>query len=195
MEEVVKYGVDVVERLREFSRQDPEAEAEPVALERGAGDGHGPVRAPPARRRASSSCGASRARRPPVLARRSELVTAVVNLVFNAIEAMPGGGPSSCAPAPTAGAAGSRWPTTAPACRPRIERRIFEPFFTTKDQGTGLGLAMVYAFVNRHSGELTRRHRARAAGPASACGSRRRRVIAKSRKFRAIPCRLAHPCE
>ena len=37
-----------------------------------------------------------------------------------------------------------------------IKRRLFEPFLTTKGvEGTGLGLAMVYAFVHRHSGELT----------------------------------------
>jgi len=42
-----------------------------------------------------------------------------------------------------------------PGMPPEIERRIFEPFVTTKEQGTGLGLAMVYTFVNRHSGELT----------------------------------------
>jgi signal transduction histidine kinase len=154
MEEVVKYGVDVVERLREFSRQDPEAVAEPVALERvleTAMDLCGP-RLP--------GGGQFELRREPgqapaVLARRSELVTAVVNLVFNAIEAMPAGGHIVVR---TGGDKGGGWIEVAddgPGMTPEIERRIFEPFFTTKDQGTGLGLAMVYAFVNRHSGELT----------------------------------------
>jgi signal transduction histidine kinase len=154
MEEVVKYGVDVVERLREFSRQDPEAIAEPVRLER-------------VLETAMELCGPRlpvgthiELRRepgetPPVLARRSELVTAVVNLVFNAIEAMPAGGSIVVR---TGAESSGGWIEVAddgPGMPPEIERRIFEPFFTTKDQGTGLGLAMVYAFVHRHSGELT----------------------------------------
>ena len=39
---------------------------------------------------------------------------------------------------------------------PEIEKRVFEPFFTTKgDEGTGLGLAMVYACMQRHRGTVT----------------------------------------
>ena len=37
-----------------------------------------------------------------------------------------------------------------------IESRVFEPFFTTKgDEGTGLGLAMVYATMQRYGGVIT----------------------------------------
>ena len=154
MEEVVKYGVDVVERLREFSRQEPETVAEPVTLEKvleTALDLCAPRLPTGTPFQLQREPGQS----PAVLARRSELVTAVVNLVFNAIEAMPAGGSIAVR---TGGNDDGGWIEVAddgPGMPPEIERRIFEPFFTTKDQGTGLGLAMVYAFVHRHSGELT----------------------------------------
>jgi signal transduction histidine kinase len=153
MEEVVRYGVDVVERLREFSRQEPEALAEPVALDRvleTAIELCGP-RLPGG---AAFELVREPGQAPPVLARRSELVTAVVNLVFNAIEAMPAGGRIVVR---TGAERDGGWIEVAddgPGMPPEIERRIFEPFFTTKDQGTGLGLAIVYAFVHRHRGEL-----------------------------------------
>ncbi|MCG8572930.1 MAG: response regulator, partial [Spirochaetes bacterium] len=37
------------------------------------------------------------------------------------------------------------------------QKHIFEPFFTTKtkDEGTGLGMAMVYSIVNKHAGFIT----------------------------------------
>jgi signal transduction histidine kinase len=154
MEDVVKDGVDVVERLRAFSRQDPERQAEPVSLAQileTSLDLCAPRLPASARIELRREPGES----PAILARRSELVTAVVNLVFNAIEAMPGGGHIVVR---TGASRGGGWIEVAddgPGMPPEIERRIFEPFFTTKEQGTGLGLAMVYAFVHRHSGELT----------------------------------------
>jgi len=43
-----------------------------------------------------------------------------------------------------------------PGIPEELQARVFEPFFTTKGkEGTGLGLAMVYAFVQRHAGKLT----------------------------------------
>jgi signal transduction histidine kinase len=159
MEEVVRHGVDVVDRLRAFSRQDPEQEAEPVALAvvmETVLELCGP-RLPPG---AGIELRREPGEAPVILARRSELVTAVVNLVFNAIEAMSAA-ESACGSAITVrtGAAdGGGWIEVVddgPGMPPEIERRIFEPFFTTKEQGTGLGLAMVYAFVHRHRGKLT----------------------------------------
>jgi signal transduction histidine kinase len=38
---------------------------------------------------------------------------------------------------------------------PEVEQRVFEPFFTTKgDEGTGLGLATLYSFVQQSRGRV-----------------------------------------
>jgi signal transduction histidine kinase len=42
-----------------------------------------------------------------------------------------------------------------PGMTPEIEHHVFDPFFTTKgDEGTGLGLAMVFACMQRHGGTV-----------------------------------------
>jgi two-component system sensor histidine kinase FlrB len=41
-----------------------------------------------------------------------------------------------------------------PGVATHLQQRIFEPFFTTRSQGTGLGLAVVQAVVNSHSGDV-----------------------------------------
>jgi signal transduction histidine kinase len=154
--EVVRHGLDVVERLRAFSRQEAEPDSsEPVDLDQvmataielcrpRVGDG--------SRIHLLGDPGHPL----PVVARTSELVTAVVNLVFNAADALQGTSGSITVRTGT-GESGA-WievEDTGPGIPPQLAARVFEPFFTTKPDGTGLGLAMVYAFAQRHRGTAT----------------------------------------
>lgn len=83
----------------------------------------------------------------------AELRAAVLNLVQNAVDAMPGGGTLSLSTAVREGWAVVRVRDTGTGMDPETRRHAFEPFFTTKgSRGTGLGLAEVYGIVRRHRG-------------------------------------------
>jgi PAS domain S-box-containing protein len=104
-----------------------------------------------------------------VNAEPSYLEQALLNLCINARDAMPQGGtltlelgtvtlgaqqpdlPATCAPGRYASISVQ---DTGAGIAPETLARVFEPFFTTKEpgRGTGLGLAMVYAFVKNHDG-------------------------------------------
>jgi PAS domain S-box-containing protein len=99
---------------------------------------------------------------PAIMAVESELREALINLVFNAVDAMPEGGTLTLK-TNLAGIAGNSDPrhvqisvTDDGMGMDEDTRRLcLEPFFTTKgERGTGLGLAMVYGSVRRHSAEL-----------------------------------------
>ncbi|WP_122464736.1 cell cycle histidine kinase CckA [Brevundimonas lutea] len=114
---------------------------------------------------------------PAVVADKSQVETAVMNLAVNARDAMrgvtePGAGvvriqtrrldqtaaeilgwPS----APAEGAALIEVSDTGPGIPPALLDKIFEPFFTTKavGEGTGMGLATVYGIVQQAGGHIT----------------------------------------
>jgi signal transduction histidine kinase len=157
MEDALRSGVDVVERLRAFSRQAPEAEAEAVDLSAAAATAL-ELCHPRITQANGLELRSEPGESPAVLARRSELITAIVNLVFNAIDALVAGAAGGQILLRTGADAGGGWievSDTGPGMSEEVEKRVFEPFFTTKAQGTGLGLAMVYAFVQRHHGKIT----------------------------------------
>jgi two-component system NtrC family sensor kinase len=88
---------------------------------------------------------------------RSELQQVLVNLIVNALHAMPEGGTLTLATADW-DARGVRVEVrdTGAGIRAEDLPRIFDPFFTTKRrEGTGLGLSISYALVDRYGGRIT----------------------------------------
>jgi two-component system cell cycle sensor histidine kinase/response regulator CckA len=96
-----------------------------------------------------------------------EIEQALVNLILNAIDAMPNGGELSVSTELVQREALGK--SSEPACfvlitvadtgvgiPEDIQSRVFEPFFTTKTdkRGTGLGLPSVYGIVQHHHGEI-----------------------------------------
>lgn len=74
------------------------------------------------------------------------------NLLINAAEAMPGGGDLSIDV--DTDRCEIRIDDSGPGIPDEVMGKIFDPFFTTKDNGTGLGLATVYAIFEGHGGEV-----------------------------------------
>ncbi|HTC91047.1 MAG TPA: ATP-binding protein [Bryobacteraceae bacterium] len=97
---------------------------------------------------------------PPVAGIESEIREALINLVFNAVDAMPEGGKltirTSASKRPTkTGQVEVEVTDSGLGMDEETQRRCLEPFFTTKgERGTGLGLAMVYGVLQRHNAEI-----------------------------------------
>ena len=104
---------------------------------------------------------------PAIMGAENEIREALTNLIFNAVDAMPSGGPLTL----RTSVIGERVPESQDSSVAKFvqvevidsgigmdedtRRRCLEPFFTTKgERGTGLGLAMVYGTIQRHSADI-----------------------------------------
>jgi PAS domain S-box-containing protein len=95
---------------------------------------------------------------PPVLGERGALAGAIMNLCVNAMDAMADQGTLTLRTRILpAGEVGLSVQDTGAGMAPEVLARAMEPFFTTKaiGQGTGLGLAMVYATAKAHGGSVS----------------------------------------
>jgi signal transduction histidine kinase len=151
VDRILVRGVETVERLRDFSRQSSEESgAVPTDLNlmvREAVEISKP-------KLGSIQVVLDLGSPPLALIRPADCVTAIVNLLFNAVDALEGKGAITV----RTGTAEGGWVEivdTGPGIPPEIRNRILEPFFTTKGElGTGLGVSIVYAFTQRYGGRL-----------------------------------------
>ena len=93
---------------------------------------------------------------PTVLGNAAELRQAFINLVLNAVDAMPQGGTLGVGSRAADGTVVLEVSDTGIGMSQEAARRCLEPFFSTKRErgGTGLGLAAVHGIVRRHGGEI-----------------------------------------
>jgi len=92
---------------------------------------------------------------PMIRGAASDLYDALVNLIFNAIDAMPQGGELSLATQIIDQTVQITVTDTGDGMDDETRQKVFEPFFTTKtDVGRGLGLSTVYNTITRWHGHL-----------------------------------------
>jgi ligand-binding sensor domain-containing protein/signal transduction histidine kinase/CheY-like chemotaxis protein len=92
---------------------------------------------------------------PLVPANASDLREALTNLIFNAVDALPQGGTITLATRCDGEHLVIEVRDDGLGMSDEVRRRCLEPFFTTKgEQGTGLGLPMIYGIVQRHAATL-----------------------------------------
>jgi PAS domain S-box-containing protein len=110
----------------------------------------------------------------PVYVDLNQILQVFLNLIINALDAMPNGGELTITarnvianpslmdrrgkaykgPRDEASFVEVNITDSGVGIRPEHVESIFDPFFTTKPQGTGLGLSIVYRIVEEHGGEI-----------------------------------------
>ena len=85
------------------------------------------------------------------------LYQAFLNILLNAIQAMPQGGhlTVSIMPGPHGQGGAIRFQDDGEGIEPEALNKILNPFFTTKEKGSGLGLPIVKSIIQAHQGSLS----------------------------------------
>jgi signal transduction histidine kinase len=97
---------------------------------------------------------------PPVEGDPKQLGPVFLNLILNAVEAMPGGGALRIDSTIKDHFEGHKqalqllFQDTGGGISEKDRPYLFDPFFTTKERGTGLGLSIVYSIVQKHNGQI-----------------------------------------
>jgi signal transduction histidine kinase len=96
---------------------------------------------------------------PKAMGNAENLKQCLINLVKNALEAMPGGGSLVIRCLRDKDTVRISVEDTGQGIAPEIQAQIFNPFFSTKEGGAGLGLAMTRKIINEMGGKVTLKSR------------------------------------
>jgi two-component system NtrC family sensor kinase len=97
---------------------------------------------------------------PPAEGDRKQLAQVVLNLMLNAVEAMPQGGTLTICSTVTVNPESRQEflqliiKDTGHGIPEKDRPYLFDPFFTTKAGGTGLGLSIAYSIIQKHNGRI-----------------------------------------
>jgi signal transduction histidine kinase/ActR/RegA family two-component response regulator len=155
-----KDGAKTIKRIQDFARQRRDHDFQPLSVDQLLLDVREITR-PRWKSRAESEgvhitlelqLGSDDAR---VLGDESELREVLVNMVFNAVDAMPQGGTITLSTREASESVEIAVSDTGAGMSEDVRSRVFDPFFTTKGKaGMGLGLAVSYGIIRRHEGTV-----------------------------------------
>ncbi|HEX8559183.1 MAG TPA: ATP-binding protein, partial [Pyrinomonadaceae bacterium] len=152
-------GAHTVKRIQDFARQRRDHDFQPVSVDRLLLDVREITR--PRWKDSAAAAGVQITldlqlrSSATVMGDDSELREVLVNMVFNAVDAMPRGGRLTLASDEDGGRVSLSVSDTGAGMTPEVCAKVFDPFFTTKGKtGMGLGLSVSYGIVRRHEGTV-----------------------------------------
>ncbi|HEY2971483.1 MAG TPA: response regulator [Pyrinomonadaceae bacterium] len=152
-------GAKTVKRIQDFARQRRDHDFEPVSIDQILFD-VSEITRPRWKDRAEASnvqitLDLQIRSKTKVMGDESELREVLVNMVFNAVDAMPQGGNLTLTAEDIDDRVVISVGDTGSGMLPEVKTRIFDPFFTTKGKaGMGLGLAVSFGIIRRHEGSV-----------------------------------------
>jgi signal transduction histidine kinase/CheY-like chemotaxis protein len=152
-------GAKTVKRIQDFARQRRDHDFEPISIDQILFD-VSEITRPRWKDRAEASnvqitVDLQIRSKAKVMGDESELREVLVNMVFNAVDAMPQGGNLTLAAEDVGETVVISVADTGTGVASEVKSRIFDPFFTTKGKaGMGLGLAVSFGIIRRHEGSV-----------------------------------------
>jgi len=150
-------GAHIIRRIQDFARKQPSRKFQAVAVaglmkdvcEMSRPSWEARVDGPQIRLALVADCEAS------VLGDAVELREVLVNMIYNAIDAMPSGGEIRMSAHEANRSVVLTIADSGTGMTPEVKSRLFDPFFTTKGKGgTGMGMAVSFGIIRRHNGSI-----------------------------------------